>query len=186
LGAVPTPTCAGGDSYSGIASCTVTVSGGLPNGVGTFAYLATASDRAGNTMTQTGSYRVVYAVARDQAFFLQPVNDTDRVATLATSVSKAGSTIPIKFQLRSATGAIVQANTAPLWDLPVKGSLITAAVNESALSAAADTAGTFRWDPTARQYIYNWNTEKTQAGSYWRIAVRLDDGQTYQVSIGLR
>ena len=67
-----------------------------------------------------------------------------------------------------------------------KGSLITAAVNESAFSAAADTAGTFRWDGTARQYIYNWNTEKSQAGSYWRIGVRLDDGQTYHVSIGLR
>jgi hypothetical protein len=186
LGAVPTPTCTASDSYSGVGSCNVAVSGGLPNGVGTFNYVATAADSAGNTATLTGSYRVVYAVARDQAFFLQPVNDTDRVTTLATSVSKAGSTIPVKFQLRNAAGSVVQANTAPLWVLPAKGSPITAAVNESAFSAPADTTSTFRWDPTARQYIYNWNTEKTQAGSYWRIGVRLDDGQTHGVNIGLR
>ena len=80
----------------------------------------------------------------------------------------------------------MQANAAPLWELPAKGSPITAAVNESAFSAPADTATTFRWDPTARQYIYNWNTDKTQAGSYWRIGVRLDDGQTYEVNVGLR
>jgi hypothetical protein len=186
LGAVPTPTCTASDSYSGVASCKVAISGGLPNGVGTFAYVATATDNAGNTGTSTGSYRVVYATAPDQAFFLQPVNDTERVSTLTTSISKAGSTIPVKFQLRNAAGTVVQANTAPLWEMPAKGSPITAAVNESAFSAPADTASTFRWDPTARQYIYNWNTDKTQAGNYWRIGVRLDDGQTYAVNIGLR
>ncbi len=100
---------------SGIASCTVAVSGGLANGVETFAYVATASDRAGNTTTQTGSYHVVYAVARDQAFFLQPVSTTDRLTTLATSVAKAGSTVPVKFQLRERDRRDRAGGAAPLW-----------------------------------------------------------------------
>jgi len=59
-----------------------------------------------------------------------------------------------------------------------------AAVNESAYTASATTGVTYNWDGT--QYQYNWKTDKTQAGSYWRVGVTLDDGQTYYVNVGLR
>ena len=36
------------------------------------------------------------------------------------------------------------------------------------------------------QYHYNWKTEKSQAGYYWRVGVALDDGKTYYVNIALR
>jgi hypothetical protein len=188
LGAVPSPTCAADDSFSGLASCTVQVSGGLglPNGVGTFNYTATATDRAENKSTQSGTYRVIYNVPTDQAFFLQPSNDTAHMQSLNTSIFKGGSTVPVKFQLKKANGAIVQANTSPIWEAPVKGSRITAPVNESAYQDGGDTANTYRWDSTAQQYIYNWSTSGYAAGYYWRIGVKLDDGRTYYVNIGLR
>jgi hypothetical protein len=186
LGSAPKPSCTASDSYSGVASCTVHVSGGLANGVGTFSYTATATDNAGNTTTQTGTYRVIYNVPMGQAFFLQPINDTAHMQTLNTSIFKGGSTIAAKFQLKDTAGNIVQANSLPTWELPVQGSPITAAVNEAAYTSGGDTTGTYRWDSTSQQYIYNWSTSSFKTGYYYRIGVKLDDGQTYYVNIGLR
>jgi fibronectin type 3 domain-containing protein len=179
LGAVPTATCTASDSFSGLAgSCTVTVTGGTATGVGTFTYTATATDKAGNKVTTTGSYKVVYRFDG----FLQPVNDTAHQIGTSISVFKAGSTIPVKFQLRKADGTTVQANTAPVWLTPVKGSSMSMPVDESVYTASGDSGSIYRYD--GAQYIYNWKTGT--GGNYWRIGVTLDDGQTYYTNIGLR
>ena len=180
LGTAPAPTCTASDSFSGVASCTVTVTGGKANGVGTFTYTATATDKAGNTSTMTGSYQVVYRFDG----FLQPINDTAHQTGTSISVFKAGSTIPVKFQLKKADGTVVQAITAPVWLTPVKGSSMSLPVDETAYTASGDSGSTYRYDATAQQYIYNWKTGT--GGNYYRIGVTLDDGQTYYVNIGLR
>ena len=90
----------------------------------------------------------------------------------------------MKFQLRNAAGAVIQAGSAPNWLTPVKGSATSAAVNETAYTASGDSGLDYTWDGT--QYQYNWKTAKTQAGYYWRVGVALDDGQTYSVNVGLR
>jgi hypothetical protein len=180
LGAVPAATCQATDSFSGVQSCDVKVTGGTANGVGTFSYTATAVDKAGNTSTATGTYTVKYKFGG----FLQPINDTAHQTGLSTSVFKAGSTVPVKFQLRNDAGQLVQAATAPLWLTPVKGSSMSAPVDESVYSVSPDSGSSYRYDATAGQYIYNWKTGT--GGNYWRIGVKLDDGQTYYVSIGLR
>jgi hypothetical protein len=128
------------------------------------------------------TYQVVYGYGT--TLFLQPVNDTAHQTGLATSVFNAGQTIPMKFQLTNAAGQVIQAGTAPRWLNPVKGSATTAAVNESAYPATETVGGTYTWD--GAKYQYNWKTDKTQAGSYWRVGVSLDDGQTYYVNIALR
>jgi hypothetical protein len=180
VGNVPTATCMATDSFSGLASCRVTVSGGTANGVGTFSYTAIATDKAGNTATLTGTFNVVY---RFDAF-LQPINDTAHQVGASTSIFKAGSTVPVKFQLKSSTGGLVQTATAPIWLTPVKGVSMSAPVDETVYTASADSGTTYRWDATAQQYIYNWKTGT--GGNYWRIGVKLDDGQTYYANIGLR
>jgi hypothetical protein len=183
VGAVPTATASATDGTSGLAApATGTRTGGTANGVGTFTYTATATDKAGNRGTATVTYRVVYGYGT--TLFLQPVNDTAHQTGVATSVFNAGQTIPMKFQLKNATGQVIQAGSAPKWLTPVKGSATTAAVNESAYTAVETVGGTYSWDGT--QYQYNWKTDKTQAGSYWRVGVSLDDGQTYYVNIALR
>jgi hypothetical protein len=185
IGAVPTAVTSATDATSGLASAaTGTLSGGLPNGIGTFTYMATATDKAGNVGTARATYKVVYGYGA--TLFLQPVNDTAHQTGLSTSVFKAGQTVPMKFQLKNAAGQVIQAGTTPQWLTPVKGGSMAAAVNESAYATPGDTAGSYRWDGTGQQYIYNWNTDGAQAGSYWRVGVRLDDGQTYYVNIGLR
>jgi hypothetical protein len=182
LGAVPAASCSAKDGVSGADSCAVTVTGGKANGVGQFAYTATAKDKAGNTTTQTGSYNVVYRFDG----FLQPINDTAHQIGAATSIFKAGSTVPVKLQLKRADGTKVQAGSAPIWEVPAKGSPTTAPVDESVYTVAGDSAAAYRWDGTDQQYIYNWGTDAAGKGYYHRIGVRLDDGQTYFVNIGLR
>ncbi|MET0887192.1 MAG: PxKF domain-containing protein, partial [Mycetocola sp.] len=181
LGSAPAATCTATDSYSGVASCTVTVTGGNATGVGTIGYTATAVDKAGNSTTITGTYRIIYRFSG----FLQPINDTAHQVGVSTSIFKAGSTVPVKFQLRNANGGLVQAATAPVWTTPVKGSSMSAPVDESVYTVASDSGSTFRYDAAAQQYIYNWKTGSA-GGNYWRIGVTLDDGQTYYVNIGLR
>lgn len=186
LGAVPAPSCSATDvGPSGLnGACAITVTGGLANGVGTFAFTAKAKDMAGNQTVVTGTYRVRYAVAAGTAFWLQPINDTAHTTGASTSVFKAGSTVPAKFRLTDATGKVVLANSAPVWLNPVKGSSIALPVDESVYGAAGTTGSVFTW--TDGQYQFNWNTAKDTAGYYWRIGVRLDDGTDQVVNIGLR
>lgn len=178
VGTTPKATCTAIDRVSGLDSCVVVVTGGNANGVGTFAYTATATDNAGNTTVLTGTYRVVYRWDG----FLQPINDTAHQVGTSTSIFKAGSTVPVKFQLKRADGTVVQAATAPVWLTPVKGSATSAPVDESLYAAASDSGTTFRYD--TGQYIYNWKSG--QSGYYWRVGVQLDDGQTYWVNLGLK
>jgi hypothetical protein len=180
LGTVPAASCTAGDDVSGVASCTVQLGGGSSSGVGSFTYTATATDKAGNQTTETGSYRVVYRFDG----FRQPINDTAHQVGVSTSTFKAGSTVPVKFQVKRADGSVVQTAGAPVWLMPAKGAVTTAPVDETLYSDPATSGNTFRWD--GEKYQYNWNTAKTQANSYWRIGVQLDDGQTYFVNIGLR
>jgi hypothetical protein len=182
LGAVPVASCSattsGGSGVSG--SCTGTLTGGTPNGVGSYTCTASATDQAGNTRTATARYRVIYRFDG----FLQPVNDTAHQVGTSASIFRAGNTVPMKFQLKRADGTLVQANSLPQWLNPARGSSTAAAVNEGAYTDTATASGSYRWDPS--QYIYNWGTSGSAAGYYYRVGVRLDDGQTYYVNVGLR
>ena len=57
-------------------------------------------------------------------------------------------------------------------------------VDESVYTEPATSGSSYR--PTGGRWQYVWGTDKQQAGYYWRIGVRLDDGETHQVSIALR
>ena len=180
LGAVPTASCTSNDELSGPDGCAVTVTGGVASGAGTFSYRATAKDKAGNVETLWGTYRVTY----NWSGFKQPINDTAHQVGTSTSIFKAGSTVPAKFELRTADGTVVQPASAPKWITPVRGSRTTAPVDESAYSTVADSGSTYRLE--GGHWQYNWASPKAGAGYYWRIGVLLDDGQTYYVNIGLR
>jgi hypothetical protein len=102
------------------------------------------------------------------------------------SVFKAGSTVPLKFQLLSGTGVPLQTGTLPEWVTPTVVGTTTAPVDESVYTDQPSTGSAYRWDASARQYIYNWQSPKSGAGLLYRIGVRLDDGTTEYVNIGLR
>ena len=110
--------------------------------------------------------------------FLQPIKDA--------RIFKAGSTVPVKFQLKKADGAVVQAKTSPPWFTPQNGGPISVPVDESLFSSPVPSGSTYRWDSSSQQYIYNWNT-KGLAGGYWyRIYTLLDDGKIHFMTVGLK
>jgi hypothetical protein len=79
---------------SGIATCTGPQSTGSNLGTGTLgsnAFAVTATDRAGNSATRTNTYWVVYG------FLLTPPK----------SPAKAGSSVPLTWQLTDGNGAII-------------------------------------------------------------------------------
>lgn len=158
---------------STVGNHTVTIPGG------------TAVDNVGHLNEATEcSYHVGYAFHG----FLQPINDTAHQIGLSTSVFKAGSTIPVKFQLFDANGAPVQAATAPIWLNPAKGGPLpsTIGVDESTYTDPATSGSFFKWDASSQQYIFNYKTDKSQTGYYWRIGVKLDDGSTQFVTVALK
>lgn len=119
--------------------------------------------------------------------FLQPINDTVYHPEQPLSVFKKGSTIPVKFQLKSATGTPMQATSSPpLWLPPERGAPMSATVNESRQTGKGTTGDAFQWDDAAQQYIYHWSTKGLRGGFWYLISLVLDDGQTYAVTVGLR
>jgi hypothetical protein len=116
--------------------------------------------------------------------FLQPINDTGHQIGQDVSVFKAGSTVPVKFQLKNAAGAVVQSATLPLWLSPEKGSVMSAPVDESVYTDPASSGSNYSWDGS--QYKYNWSTKGLQSGYWYRIYAKLSDGTTQSVVIGLK
>jgi hypothetical protein len=181
LGTGPTPACVATDSGSGVATgCHTRVSGGNANGVGTFTVTATATDRLGNTTTETLQYRVVY----QWGGFFQPIDDPVRQADADVSVFKAGSGIPVRFALTGPDGQVIRPVSAPTWLTPTKGAATSLPVDETVHSLPGDSGLTYRF--TDDRWQYNWRTDGEQAEFYWRIGVRLDDGETHHVTIALR
>lgn len=174
------------DTGSGLAT---SASGSVPLDTSTVGdhtvSLPAAVDNVGHvTQPADCSYHVGYAFGG----FLQPINDTAHFVGETTSVFKAGSTVPVKFQLLDANGVPVQASSAPAWLSPAQGSAVpsSTAVDESTYDVPASSGSVFKWDATSQQYVYNYKTDKNQSGHFWRIGLTLDDGSTHVVSIALR
>lgn len=144
-----------------------------------------ASNRYGNSAAVAASLNTTTYTFDG---FRQPINDTAHAQTCGSpcpvSVFKAGSTVPVKFQLKDANGAVVQSATLPIWATPVQGGATTAPIDESVYSGPATSGNAFRWDGT--QYVYNWSTKGLAPGFYYRITAILDDRTRKSVYIGLR
>lgn len=94
----------------------------------------------------TGTLNIVYKWSG----FTQPINDIVYNPTLAYSVFKGGRTIPVKFQLKNASGTSVQSSLAPLWLTPQKGNAMSSAVDESVFSQPSSFGTAFRYDTTTQ------------------------------------
>lgn len=177
LGAVPAVTCTASDPLSGLAGpCEVTKTVGASNGVGPFTYTATVTDSAGNSRTMTSSYRVTYRFDG----FLDPLNDPGP----PVSIFKSGSTVPVAITLKRSNGESVTPAAKPVWVSPVRGARTTAPVNEMVDSRRGSSGNTFTFSNGA--WRYNWSTKGFSAGYLYRIGVRLDDGTTHYLTVGVR
>jgi hypothetical protein len=91
------------------------------------------------------------------------------------NAANAGRTIPIKWQLSDASGGYISALSAAKdvssAALPCGGGTTT-----DVRPAHTSGASGLRYDGTAHQDIYTWQTERTWAGTCRRFTLTLDDG----------
>jgi hypothetical protein len=157
-----TPSFTYQDATSGVATCSGSVSALDTSSIGQHSYTITATDVAGNSATIAVSYNVVYKFGR----FLPPLVSGDNY--------KAGSTIPVKFQLTDANGNLVSTAVAHIL---VDGKPGTP-------SGSSNAGNIFRYDPTSNQYIFNLNTKSLSTGAHI-VTATLDDGSSYSITINL-
>jgi hypothetical protein len=181
VGAVPTAGCAASDPLSGLAAaCRGFLTGGNANKVGQFAYGASVSDKAGNTRAAAAAYRVTYRFDG----FAQPVNDPAATPGAPVSVFRAGSIVPLAFSVKKANGQVITPVSKPAWVSPVKGARTTAAVNEAVVNGAGTGGSSYVWKNN--RWRFDWSTKGLAAGYLYRVGVKLDDGTTHYVTVGLR
>ena len=166
--------------YSG-SSTAGTPLAGAPSNVGTYTVLASYAGSANyNAASATKTVQVVFRWDG----FLQPINDTAHQTGLAESRFRLGQTIPAKFVLKDASGAVVQQSPNPTFSHSNRlGSCDVFVADETITEVVTPNAGnTFAWSGT--QYHYNWSTKGLQAGEY-RIYANLADGTRRYVDICL-
>jgi hypothetical protein len=131
-----------------------------------------------------GTLRILYStLACDGSAghsILQPINID------GTSVFKQGSTTPAKFRVCDANGvSIGSAGVVSIFKIvAIQSGTVSQTVNEDPLSTTPDT--TFRWDPTAQQWIYNISTKSLNSNSTYTFAITLNDGSTIPFMYGLK
>jgi len=167
-------TCTDEDGGSGVATCEGP--GRLDtSSMGPKSFAVTTTDGAGNSRTETISYRVVYAYGEIR----EPINRD------GSSVFKAGSTVPVKFAItdfagRPVTGAVATLGTVRSYSTD---GLHLDEEQEATTQGNANTGDLFR--PSAGQYVYNLSTRGMAPGSY-QLIIRLDDGKQYSAVFSLR
>ncbi|HET6939587.1 MAG TPA: choice-of-anchor U domain-containing protein, partial [Nocardioides sp.] len=176
LGAVPARRCTstdpGGAGVPG-GSCDVTVSGGTSAGVGTVTVSATATDRAGNTRRKTLTYTVVY----DAGGLVAPASGSK------LKVFKQGSTVVVRLKIRDDGGATVTPAKAPVWVKPVAKGKASGKPNQPVSDAKPDKGSVLI--KRGQFWEYRWGTDAAKKGKSYVLTVRLDDGTSRTVTVGI-
>jgi hypothetical protein len=172
LGSTANANWTASDGGSGVASGYASGQISLATGsVGTKTATApagTSVDKvSNNSPVATCTYSVIYLWTG----FFQPVDNTN------LNVTKAGSAIPVKFNLGGNQGLAIFAANYPS----------SSQVNCDAITEDQDTieetvnagGSSLVYDNTASQYIYVWKTDKSWAGKCRRLDVKLNDGTTH-------
>ncbi|MBI1886303.1 MAG: PxKF domain-containing protein, partial [Chloroflexi bacterium] len=118
-------------------------------------------------------------ITYDYAGFFPPL-----LSPPGVNLGKAGKTYPIKWQLSDANDLYVSALSAVSYVGYKQVSCLDYAFAEASAVDPALTSGTsgLRYDSTANQYIYTWQTAKSMAGKCYVFVLKLNDGTTYLAS----
>lgn len=167
------PTCAASDALSGLdGGCVVT---GYSASIGLHILTATSKDNAGNVTTSVLTYTVAPLTISG---FSSPVDMNGTVNTV-----KAGATAPLKFEIFA--GATELTSTGIVKFLAVKTSCQSGAA-EDTLEVTSTGGTSLRYDATSGQYIQNWQTPKSGAGSCYTVTMTTSDGSTISANFKLK
>jgi hypothetical protein len=143
--------------------------GGWP--IGTLTFTLVASDGSTTSAPVTRSVHVVYDFVTGG--FLPPIMNPPQVNS-----ASAGSTIPIKWQLRDVNGNFIT-DTKTVQSVTDQTADCAFTQPFGSTPIALPTGGTFlRYDTSTNQFVYNWNTPTTP-GCYV-FTLTLIDGTQHQ------
>jgi hypothetical protein len=168
---------------SGLALCVGTVVDASAIGtswVGARSFTVGTADNAGNTDSATNGYRVIYDFA-GAGGFQSPINNPPTVNT-----AKAGSTIPVKFQLPDGQGGFLSdlSAVASIQAQEVSCGNFTYSPSDPVEEVAA--AGSSGLHCDNGQYQYNWKTTKTQKDKCYVFILTLNDGSVHYADFSLK
>ncbi len=137
-------------------------------------------DTVNNVITGECTSLSPFGIALGPQFrgLLQPVNND------GTSIFKLKSTVPIKFQLVAPDGSYVGDATARLNLAKILGE-VTGTYQEATSTSQADSGNLFRYDSTAKQYIFNLGTKGLSTGT-WMLQVVVNGVVAKEVRISLK
>jgi hypothetical protein len=167
----PTGTVSFLDQTSGTTLATAPLSGGVATWTssslipGSHTIVAVYS---GDVHYITSSATLVQTVRYQFGGFLAPLHPNMTYA--------AGKTIPIKFQVTGYNGIYVSSLSA------VTSLKVLNASGTDVLAGAGKTG--LRYDPTANQFVFNWQTKGLSDGTY-TIVLALNDGTTQSLALTL-
>jgi hypothetical protein len=166
FGSVPAaPTCSASDFVSGVdGTCSVS---GYGTTVGPHTVMASVQDKAGNSASASRTYTVL---AWELRGFYQPV-DMNGVY----NVVKNGSTVPLKFEIFA--GSTEHTSTADVKPLTAAKINCDGSSPLDEIETTSTGGTSLRYDSTAGQFVYNWQTPKT-AGQCYRVTMTTQDGSS--------
>ena len=174
---MPAPsTCAASDATSGLAGdCSVTAGGTAVSAERT--QVATVTDQAGNVATETRTYAV--AAWRLDGFY-KPVT----MGTAVVNTVKAGSTVPLKFNVLKGGTAMTSDIGASFSAKKVgcDGSDVLNAVEEFVTTGSTS----LRYDAAGGQWVQNWATPSGGKGSCYRVTMTTADGSAIAADFKLK
>ena len=177
LNATATANYACGDALSGPAACSgSTLNGGALDtaSVGPKSLVVNATDVADNAATATRPYGVHYVFSG----FASPVAGPSLM-----TVARAGRTIPIKYALGDANGAVI-GNLASFVSLTSRP-IACDGSSEGALAEDSDAPGSTSIAFVDGMFQYNWKTDSSWTGCRL-LELRLNDGMVHTAKFQFR
>jgi YVTN family beta-propeller protein len=114
------------------------------------------------------------------ASFQQPINAD------GSSIFKAGSTIPVKISLTDCRGQNISTAVVTIAVNKISNAVLGTEVEQLIdSSGSANTGNLFRYDATARQYIFNLSTKGYSKGTY-KVYAKVNNGISYSVNFSLK
>jgi hypothetical protein len=159
-------------------SSTMTISASPSAATGTSTVTVTGSASSGANSTP-----VSLTITPNYTFsgFLAPISNTE------VNVGKAGRTYPVQFQLTDSGGNFVSSLSAVTSITFTKIDCGTLVADPTTTMTADATGGTtLRYDSTQNEYVFNWQTPGSDAGTCQRLNLSLDSGQTFYADFQLR
>lgn len=170
------------DNLSGVASQS------LPNGlfplnttmVGPKTVTLIATDKAGNSASLNCTYQVDYDFSGGGGFRV-PI-----VGPPAVNTIKAGSTIPVKWQLPDGNGSFIS-NLSAVKTLQFQQSNCQGlSALENAVTTESSGSTGLHYDTSENIFIYNWKTDKSMVGKCYTLNLNLNDGNSYKANFTLK